>query len=526
MTCAAHCRFGAAEEMEKRNSRIWWLCGILLLLGLFHRLPTSLSYSLHFDEPFWMLRGEWLFEQLESGSWDTLTREFWNVRRVDRDGPVYVASMGSGAPTALVTGLGQRWGGVEGSASPRRVPNARLFHALLSSVTPALLTGLAWACGMAWPGLLAFGTFLLLSPQLRTFTAIAHMESVLVITLLGSVLLFEIGRTRRRWLWIVLGGLIYGVGFATRVNAAAAFLTLLVFLILEAVRQPSVRDGRWKTWGIFELFVFGSFGYLSFLILFPPIWPSPVFGFIRFLFQYGGAAGATTRFDVLGAIFPDSLIWVNQLFAALAICGLGMREVRRQRLFQLFWIFLLISLAILSQSVTPTNARYLASVVPALGGAGAVVVSSLWLRFGTDSHLRSVALAGLLMLVGLGFISLMRERERESELNTFYSRISIELFSEVQFWKPNFRVLQQPGISAESRLHILTPAWHVPIIYLGLGMSDLRRMEYWEEGWIRDNQAVDKVCRPGDWILSEQDDEIAGLIDRRQLHTLVFGQCP
>lgn len=522
----AHCPFVTVEEMEKRNSRIWWLCGILLLLGLFYRLPTSLSYSLHFDEPFWMLRGEWLLEQLESGSWNTLTREFWNVRRVDPDGPVYVASMGSGVPAALVTGLGQRWGGVEGSASPGRVPKARLFHALLSSLTPALLTGLAWACGMAWPGLLAFGSFLLLSPQLRTFTAIAHMESVLAITLLGSVLLFEAGRTRRRWLWIVLGGLVYGVGFATRVNAASAFLTLLVFLVLEAARQPVWRDRRWKTWGLLELLCFGSFGYLSFLILFPPIWPSPVFGFLRFLFQYGGAAGAATRFEVLGAMFPDSLIWVNQLFAALAICGLGMREVRRQRLFQLCWIFLIISLTILSQSVTLANARYLTSVVPALGGAGAVTVGSLWFRFGLESRLRAVEMAGLLTLLGLGFFSLIRERERESELSTFYSRISIQLFSEVQFWRPDFRVLHQSELSARPRLHIATPAWHVPITYLGLGMSDLRRREYWEEGWIRDNQEVDKVCRPGDWILSEYEDEIAGLIDRRQLHTLVFGQCP
>ncbi len=308
--------------MERRNSHICWLCGALLLLGFFYRLPSSLSHSLHFDEPFWMMRGEWLLDQLGSGSWEELTQEFWNVRRIGPQGPKYVTGMGSGVPAALITGLGERWGGVQRTTSPGRIPKARLFHALLSGVAPALMTGLAWACGMTWPGLLAFGSFLLLTPQLRAFTVISHMESVLTITVLGSVLLFEAGRVGKQRLWIVLAGITFGVGFATRVNAAAAFLTLIVFLIIHTAGRVRKGDRRWRDWGFLELFWFGTVGFFSFVLLFPPIWPSPVLGFFHFLSQYSGASGSGAPFDVLPAMFPPSWIWVNQLFAVLAIVGL------------------------------------------------------------------------------------------------------------------------------------------------------------------------------------------------------------
>ncbi len=144
-----------------------------------------------------MLWGDFLLENLIDGRLENLRENLWNVRRHENGRILYDTRMGTGVPSAFLTGLGRNLAArlpFEGMGwkVAGDVAAARFFNALLSGLTPFLLFLLARTSGLSPSSSLAWYLFLLMDPILRTYGVLAHMESILTVSVPASLLVFEI----------------------------------------------------------------------------------------------------------------------------------------------------------------------------------------------------------------------------------------------------------------------------------------------------------------------------------------------
>ncbi len=499
---------------------------VLFLAGLGLRIPPIAGHALHYDEPFWMLRGDFLIEHLARADWQALQTRFWNVKQVQDGRPLYDHRMASGTPVALVAGL-SRLVLLTPQSEPRfEIAASRLPLALISAIAAALLVWLARWAGLGWRASICWGIFLLLDPVLRTYASIIHMEAVLTVFMWASILLAEKARRTDSWALTALSGALFGVAFSTRVNAAAAPLAVSLFFFLrtwaEAGRAWDRISVMLRNGG--RLILYGTAGAAVFALLFPPIWPNPLSGLADFLRQYSGGDGHGDLFAVFQASFPTSMLPVGYLFAVAGLLGMLLPEVRRNRFFQLGWIVYLTGCILLSQGVTGANSRYLSSLMPGLGLAGAAALGSAWQRWvPSPSRARQIGAAAVclaLLTATMGW----REWHRAGQITTFYEKLSQQRYGRVLALQAGreFRRLQE-GSSRRPSLFIASPAWHVPLLYLGVGLSDRRRMINLAPGWQRLEIQADGPCGPQDWLLSENQNE--DLREPIRLYSLIAGRC-
>ncbi len=467
---------------------------VLLSLGLWLRFCAVFGIPIHFDEPFWMIRGDYLIAELESGEISSLADSFWNIRESSDEDRTYSTNVGTGVPTALLTGLGRRLASpgpspVEKMGVFRQIHSARFLNALVSALTPVSIFLLLRLVGLPILASCLAALYLLFDPIVTAHGSLAHMESTLTLTVPVSILLFEYSRRKRGW-WIpVVGGAIFGVAFATRVNAAVVPVALLIYVVLRSFARTRRRpwaDSR-SIQDLERLLVFGLCGYGIFIVLYPPLWGSPILGFFEFLTQYGGRPGGGNLLAVIGSTFPPSWRMTAPVFLALALIGFGLKEVRRENLFQLGWILYLTGCLIIALGSRQFFDRYLGSVLPGLAIAGAVAAQYLlgtWTKARTwrfVGHLSALLLLGAMMAAALLGA---RDLQRAEQIRSFYRELPVPSVGRVVVVSAD-RVLGRTTAPYENRpsLFLSSRDWHVTLVYLGIGLSDLRGWEEFHSDW-------------------------------------------
>ena len=155
-------------QTRGRNAIFLFLFLVLLVV----RLAASLGETLHYDEPFWFIRGDLLVEGLLEGDWDSLQNEHWMVARMEGQRRLFNSYIATGTGTAFLTGLGRLLiplapggEGIDGLLA--EVVLSRLFHVLCSVLTPLLLLLLAKRLGLAWAGQAALLFYFIFDPILQ-----------------------------------------------------------------------------------------------------------------------------------------------------------------------------------------------------------------------------------------------------------------------------------------------------------------------------------------------------------------------
>ena len=88
-------------QTRGRNAILLFLFLVLLLV----RLASAVGDPLHFDEPFWLIRGDFLAGALLEGDWNSLQEEHWTVVRSDGRRRLFRPNRATG--TAALTALGR-----------------------------------------------------------------------------------------------------------------------------------------------------------------------------------------------------------------------------------------------------------------------------------------------------------------------------------------------------------------------------------------------------------------------------------
>ena len=265
--------------MHSRGFLLLILLGSVLLRG-----STLVSNHLHVDEPRWMVRGLFLIDNLQSGDLAALQTEHW-TGRITPEMSQLSASLASGSVTAMLTGAGVQLGDrllptLSSQDEPfKRIFCARIFHALLSSLTPLLLF-LFLRRRVSEAGAACAAGFLMFEPLIHYWGGMAHLEAVLTLAAPLSLLLYERARRRGSIRLVVAAGVFFGLAFANRANAAAIPLALLVYTGIRVWTEPGGAQPIWpriRKEGVL-LLLFGLTGWLVFVLLYPPIWGNPVGG--------------------------------------------------------------------------------------------------------------------------------------------------------------------------------------------------------------------------------------------------------
>ena len=486
----------------------WGSLLFMLLVSVLLRGSELVSNHLHVDEPRWMVRGLLLIESLRAGDAATLQTDHW-TGRITPEMSKLSASLASGSVTAILTGTGVQLGErLLPTLSSRNEPFkqifcARVFHALLSSLTPLLLF-LLLRRRVSEAGAVCAAGFLMFEPLIHYWGGMAHLEAVLTLAAPVSLLLYEMARRRGSIRLVVAAGLVFGLAFANRANAAAIPLALLVYTGIRVWTEPGGKQSIWvriRKEGL-RLLLFGLTGWVVFVLLYPPIWGTPVWGFLAFVKVYltsSGLAGMNRLTLVRWLTFHSVLAWV---FLILTLLGLLVQSVRRQTLFQLGAAYYVASFTILMLPTT-FHSRYLSSVLPALAFTGSVTSAWLWGRYSRRSRRTSsyawwalCAAAMILLLCSLAGarVNYRSIRERYGELHDLG-------FSEVHFPSRRVKYVRLGKEERERGLFVTskasTPA--LPALYLGISLTDHARYERVQPGWIRVKQEEGVSCRQGDW---------------------------
>ncbi len=103
---------------------------------------------------------------------------------------------------------------------------------------------------------------------------------------------------------MVPGGILFGIAFATRVNAAVVPMALMLYVIMRSLFDFSslIEAWRWLVVDVLRLLAFGLVGFVVFVILFPPIWSHPLTGFLDFLHQQTSVGGHGSLIDTIAAL--------------------------------------------------------------------------------------------------------------------------------------------------------------------------------------------------------------------------------
>ncbi len=480
----------------------------ILLVSVLLRGSTLVSNHLHVDEPRWIVRGLFLIDSLRAGDAGALQRDHWTGRITPQMSQLS-AGLASESVTAILTGAGVQLGDRLLPTLPpqdepfKRVFCARVFHALLSSLTPLLLF-LLLRRRVSEAGAACAAGFLMFEPCIHYWGGMAHLEAVLTLAAPLSLLLYDMARRRGSIRLVVGAGVVFGLAFANRANAAAIPLALLVYTGIRIGTEPGGGESMWlrirKEW--FRLLLFGLTGWVVFVLLYPPIWGTPVWGFLAFIKVYVSSSGlaAVGRLTLVRWLaFHSVLAWV---FLILTVLGLLVQSVRSQPLFQLGAAYYLVSLIILMLPAA-FHSRYLSSVLPALAFTGSVTCAWLWERYSRRWKQGSICtawvLGALAMMVLLS--SLVRARGNYRSIRESYGKLHDLGFSEVHVPSRRVKYVRLGKEEGGRRLFVTsrdsTPL--LPALYLGISLTDHGRYERVQPGWTRVGQEEVVSCGQGDW---------------------------
>ncbi len=490
----------------------WGIVLFILLVSLVLRLSSLLGNHLHWDELFWMTRGAFLVESSLKGSGSSLQADHWTVqggRTADRK---LTSRIATGTVTAALTGAGLEVARRLPRLSPESEPFKQIFcaralHALLSALTPILLFLLLRPV-LSDAGALAVAGFLMFEPVIHYWGGMAHLEAFLTLASPLSLILYEYSRRQDSTLLLVAAGAVFGMAFANRANAAAIPIALLVYTVLRLITE--YRDPMWL-WRTAKkesvrLLLFGATGWVTFFILYPPIWTVPISGSWAFVIAYAGRASevAPSQLTLFRWMSLHSLLaWV---FFTLGLMGLLIQRVRLQRLFQLGAVYYLVAFVILT--LPPRfMSRYLSSVLPGLALMGACTIAYLWERtcrnFPKARGLMAWVLPLLATVLCLSTVTAAWQSFRT--VKEVYRELHDLRFSEIHFPEDKLKFVRDDGGASQGRLLVSGRGSHVPSVYLGVRWKGKGGQVYdvTQPGWNRVKLEEVTPCRAGDWELGD-----------------------
>ena len=125
---------------------------------------------MHYDEPFWMVRGDFLIRSLIEGNLEDLQNNHWMLAPMEGERRIFNSYIATGSGTAFLTGLGRLFiplapGGEGIGGLVAELFFSRLLHVLCSALTPLLLLLLARRLGLPWMGQIALLSYFTFDPH-------------------------------------------------------------------------------------------------------------------------------------------------------------------------------------------------------------------------------------------------------------------------------------------------------------------------------------------------------------------------
>ena len=525
--------------MQNRSWNAIFIFFFFLLLIL--RLATGLGALVHFDEPFWMARGDFLFQTLSEGNWEALQESHWSVQGEEGQRTIFNSYIGNGFGTAFLTGFGRLF--MELFADLDDIDQvlieiflSRLFHIACSVLTPLLLLMLAGRLGLSRIGQLWFFLYLIFDPIFLEMGSRAHLESFLTFTIPVALMLYALGHKRDSLILYVLSGIVFGLAFATRVNAAVVMLAALAYSAIQIFfsrqsKNTTVCDKGEKE--IIRFLLFCMVGWVVFIVCFPPLWTTPFFGFADFLYQKASLVGGDnlrfgSRLEVL-----DSFHWTESKlrfsFLLLSIVGFFFKPVRSSRGFQLGALLLVFGVIIVSFP-EKFYSRYLASCLPGLALMGSSTIAYVltankqWVR-----RLNRLSIVAMLIFFTLLACSITLDRlSMVKQVRKFYGILNDQDFSRIEVPSLSSAFLQTDVDHTGPTLFLrggYGGGSHVQLFYLGVVVTDLRRFHQLGSGWTRESLENSFPCGRTDWQLGRPWARDVTRLNGMQLGELTAWQC-
>ena len=480
----------------------------LFLVLLVFRLAASVGDPLHFDESFWLIRGDFLVGALLEGDWNSLQEEHWTVVRSDGHRRLFRANRATGTGTAALTGLGRLLipllpvrEGIDGVLA--QVVLSRLVWVCCSVLTALLLLLLAHRLGLPWAGQLCLLFFLTFDPIVQLMGSKAHLESFLTLTIPVSLLLFALSRARNSLLQALSAGAVFGLAFANRINGGVVVIAALAYTALRWRSRPAeTEDGRAAiSRDLLRLGGLCLVGWAVFILCFPPLWKSPLLGFVDFLYQQASSSEMGSRFQAL-----TDFLWgaskLRFLFVLLSLVGLWLKPVRSSRPFQLGMLLLLSGVLIVSLP-GKFYPRYLSSSLPGLGLAGSCTLAYILGRWERQSASLIKLLAGALLLLSTWHATstMIRYWDGFQQIREFYGELYAQSFNRIEVpslsssFRPEAARTQGPTLLVRNSLD------HLQLFYLGVLLTDRQELQQINPGWIQEQMEKKSRCQEGDWRL-------------------------
>ena len=411
---------------------------------------------MHYDEPFWMVRGDFLIRSLIEGNLEDLQNNHWMLAPMEGERRIFNSYIATGSGTAFLTGLGRLFiplapGGEGIGGLVAELFFSRLLHVLCSALTPLLLLLLARRLGLPWMGQIALLSYFTFDPILQEMGSLAHLESFLTLTVPVALLLFGVSHLQQSLPLCLVAGAVFGLAFVNRINGGVVAVAALAYIVLRLLLQrhasQSVRSLLWRE-GV-RLGLLCLVGWAVFVLCFPPLWRSPVFGFTDFLYQQAALTGSGADFEA-AAVF----LWTDS----------GLRF-----LFVLF------------------------------GLAGSCTVAYALDRWGPHSAKVARLVAGTILVLSMWAATSIVIRQQDSLRRTrdFYGKLHARNFSRIdvpRFPASYIRTDADPGGPA---LRIATGSTHTRLFYLGVLLTDGRRFR--EADGCEPPLERKSECEKGDW---------------------------
>jgi 4-amino-4-deoxy-L-arabinose transferase-like glycosyltransferase len=263
--------------MDERRQRLQWNVLVPALLLLVTLLPRMLPLGTltNPDELGWLNRSVSFYDALSRSDWAGTLQAFH---------PGVVPMWGFGALMCARFGLSQlqAWLAVGALPMADLARAAMLFPVLLSGLTVLATYGLVRRLAGREIGLYA-ALLLAVEPYYMAFTHATHMDLIHASLMLVAALCWLNYLHRRRWLFLVGGGIVAGLALLTR----SASIYLVPFCMLAAggyflADNLSRRGmhlhpewGRWAGRTILAWFAWLGLAALTVFALWPALWADP-----------------------------------------------------------------------------------------------------------------------------------------------------------------------------------------------------------------------------------------------------------
>ena len=480
----------------------------LFLATLLIRLAAAFGESLHFDEPFWMLRGDFLLRSAVEGNWEALEQRHWTIVHGQGERPVFSTREATGTGTAVLTEVGRV---VTPSPSFDReidgvllaIFSSRLLHALCSVATPFVLLFLCGRLGLPWVGQLSLLFFLIFEPVILEMGSLAHLESLLTLTVPGSILLYMQARERESLPLLLGAGVVLGVGLSNRLNAGVVGVVLLAYVFLRLFSARGQGGTRRQIQAeILRFLVFGLAAWVVFVLLFPPLWRSPALGFLDFLYQHAAMRPGPSMYSSPLLFLTESKL--RTLFLLLSLIGLFVGPVRSSRLFQAG--LLLFALGLLTVSLPGRfYPRYLSSSLPGLGLAGSCTLAFLWNTWGrAPVYIGRLAIAVFLLMTSFLAVRIIgKQWARMQETRNFYGQLHSRDFARIEVPELGATFRRIGADSEGPVLSIRSSLVNTQLLYLNILLTDRRQFHELRPHWTRHPIEPVTGCRSQDWRMAD-----------------------